>query len=161
MRLDESYGAMREDEITSWGQYYGFEHRPEGTIHLADYCHASIALIQEKGVVDLDDWDQSNLLHYCAMWNMECDIEDLDDEDRLIAHNSALMFHKRGWATKKQLDGWGDFIAEEEVKMVTITMPEEAWDLLSKTLYMDTHSKTLDREIREEINEALNQVVVE
>lgn len=150
-----------DGSIKTWDEYYNLEYRPTDTIHLADFCHASIELIEEKGVVDLDDYDQQNLLHYCAMWNMECDIGDMDEDDLAIAQNAALMFHKRGWATKKQLQGWGDFIAEEEVKTLTITVPEDAWNILSEALSMDMDSKHIDPEIRHEIYEAMKQVVVE
>jgi hypothetical protein len=42
---------------------------------------------------------------------------------------------------------------------ITLSMPRSAWDTLKETLEMDIRSKAFDRNLRNEIAAALNQVV--
>ena len=162
--------------IESWGEWYRHENRPAGTIHFADYAHACIELIQKRGIKDMSEYDQQNLLHYCSMWNMDCDVKDYDEEDYDLAKRSALMLYDLGYATIKQLDAWGVFIGtdpehgafepvedtgEVATDMITIRMPSAAWDVLAETLAMDIESSNISKDLRKEIEEALGQVVFE
>jgi len=43
---------------------------------------------------------------------------------------------------------------------ITVTMPQASWDLFEETLEMDAESSAFDRELRDRIRAALEDVVV-
>lgn len=46
------------------------------------------------------------------------------------------------------------------MKWITVTLPEDNWDLIVETLEMDASSSVFDRELREQLRQALDSIVV-
>ncbi len=46
-------------------------------------------------------------------------------------------------------------------RMITITLPDEAWDVLAETLSLDIDSGFIDPELRKEIEKAFEQVQID
>ena len=101
----------------TWDAFYNYESRPSHTIHLADYISCCLDLLREKGIKNLNESDEQDLLHYLSISSMGLEQnveEDLDEDDYDLAKRSALMLHELGIADKKTLDGWGVFIETDD-----------------------------------------------